>query len=58
MPKLPQIRPKRLVHALERAGFQTVRQKGSHVQMKNGNLLATVPIHSGDINLAASKAER
>ena len=49
MPKLPQIRPKRLIQALERAGFQTVRQKGSHVQMKNGNLLATIPVHPGDV---------
>jgi len=56
MPKPPQIRPKRLIHALERAGFRTVRQKGSHVQMKKGNLLTTVPVHPGDINPATLKS--
>lgn len=56
MPKLPQIRPKYLIRALERVGFQTVRQKGSHVQMKKGNLLATVPVHPGEINPATLKS--
>lgn len=56
MPKLPQIRSKRLIQALERGGFQTVRQKGSHVQMKKGNLLATIPVHPGDINPATLRS--
>ena len=56
MPKLPQIRPKRLIHALERAGFQIVRQKGSHVQMKNGNLLATIPVHPRDVSPATLRS--
>jgi predicted RNA binding protein YcfA (HicA-like mRNA interferase family) len=38
MPKLPILKPRQ------------VRQKGSHVQFKRGNLLVTVPNHSGDIN--------
>jgi len=35
---------------LEKAGFRQVRQKGSHIQFKRGNLLVTVPNHPGDIN--------
>lgn len=50
MPRPPQVRAKQVVKALERLGFQIVRQKGSHAQMKKGNLLATVPVHGGDLN--------
>lgn len=56
MPKLPQLRPKRLVQALQRGGFLMIRQKGSHVQMKKGNLLTTVPMHPGDINPATLRS--
>jgi predicted RNA binding protein YcfA (HicA-like mRNA interferase family) len=38
------------VRALEKAGFYQVRQRGSHLQLKRGNLLVTVPMHGGDIN--------
>ncbi len=50
MPKLPSLRPRKVIAALERAGFRQVRQRGSHVQLKRGNLLVTVPVHSGDLN--------
>ena len=50
MPRLPVIRPRELVGALEKAGFYQVRQKGSHLQLKRGNLLVTVPMHGGDLN--------
>jgi predicted RNA binding protein YcfA (HicA-like mRNA interferase family) len=35
---------------LERAGFYRIRQRGSHLQLKKGNLLVTVPMHPGDLN--------
>jgi predicted RNA binding protein YcfA (HicA-like mRNA interferase family) len=38
-----------VVAALERAGFYQVRQRGSHLQLKKGNLLVTVPMHAGDL---------
>ena len=38
------------MNTLEKAGFRQVRQKGSHVQFKRGNLLVTVPNHPGDLN--------
>ena len=49
MPKLPVATPKRLVTALKKLGFYEVRQKGSHLQLKRGNLLVTVPIHVHDV---------
>ncbi|MBK9007419.1 MAG: type II toxin-antitoxin system HicA family toxin [Anaerolineae bacterium] len=50
MPKLPVLKPRQVLSALEKAGFRQVRQKGSHIQFKRGNLLVTVPNHPGDIN--------
>lgn len=49
LPKPPVLRPKKLVAALKRAGFYEVRQSGSHLQLKRGNLLVTVPMHTGDV---------
>ena len=47
--KLPVISGKDAVKALERAGFVTVRQKGSHIRMKkvtSDNVIKiTVPLH-------------
>jgi len=50
MPKLPVLKPRQITSALEKAGFRKVRQKGSHIQFKRGNLLVTVPNHPGDLN--------
>ena len=50
MPKLPVLKPRQVAAALEKAGFRQVRQKGSHIQFKRGNLLVTVPSHPGDLN--------
>jgi len=50
MPKLPVLKSRQVIIALEKAGFRQVRQKGSHIQFKRGNLLVTVPNHSGDLN--------
>ena len=50
MPKLPALKAREVIRILERAGFYEVRQRGSHLQLKRGNLLVTVPVHSGDLN--------
>ncbi len=50
MQKLGAITAKRLIGALKRLGFYEVRQTGSHLQLKRGNLHATVPMHSGDLS--------
>jgi predicted RNA binding protein YcfA (HicA-like mRNA interferase family) len=56
MPRLPSVKPDEIVRILLRIGFHKVRQKGSHMQMKRGNLLVTVPMHSGDLNPGTLKS--
>ncbi|MGA2164574.1 MAG: type II toxin-antitoxin system HicA family toxin [Solirubrobacteraceae bacterium] len=45
--RLPVLSGERLVKALERAGWQSVRQRGSHVRMKHPDrrVSLTVPLH-------------
>jgi len=50
MPKLPALRAREVIRLLEDAGFYEVRQRGSHLQLKRGNLLVTMPVHSGDLH--------
>jgi len=50
LPDLPNVTAKHLVRALKKLGFHEVRQKGSHLQLKRGNLLVTVPVHGGDVS--------
>lgn len=56
MPKLPVVKPERLVKALKKIDFIKVGQKGSHIQMKRGNLLVTVPFHNKDLNPTTLKS--
>ncbi|KAF0109092.1 MAG: hypothetical protein FD146_136 [Anaerolineaceae bacterium] len=56
MPKLPLLKPRQVIAALGKAGFRQVRQKGSHIQFKRGNLLVTVPNHPGDLNPGVLKS--
>ncbi|ACK73012.1 YcfA family protein [Gloeothece citriformis PCC 7424] len=49
MPKLPRISSREAIRALERIGFEQVRQTGSHVVMKretsDGKIGCVVPVH-------------
>lgn len=47
MTKLPQVKPKEVIKALERLGFVRIRTTGSHVRLRdsNGNLV-TVSFHN------------
>ena len=48
MAKLPILRANELIRALEEAGFQIIRQRGSHVRMKHPDgRIVTVPVHPG-----------
>ncbi len=51
MPKLPRITGEELVKALQRAGFEVARQRGSHVQMgkwiEGEKVTFPVPVHQG-----------
>ncbi len=49
MPKMPRISSKEAIRALERLGFDRVRQTGSHVVLKketeDGEIGCVVPLH-------------
>ena len=45
MPKLPHVSGAEIQRALERLGFQKVRQSGSHVIMKRESKGCVVPMH-------------
>ena len=45
MPKLPHLSGGEIPRALERLGFQKVRQSGSHVVMKRDTQGCVIPMH-------------
>lgn len=48
MPKLPTVTGEEAIKALEKAEFQAVRQKGSHIRLKHEDgRVVTIPVHSG-----------
>jgi len=50
MSRLPTLRPRELVAALQRAGFVPRRQAGSHLTLKHPDgRRAVVPIHNNDL---------
>ena len=56
--KLPVVRSRELMRALKRAGFQQIRQTGSHVMLEctsNGRT-AVVPSHAGDVKLGTLRS--
>jgi len=50
--KLPAIKPRQLIRALEKAGWQVHRQKGSHISMHKQGVpdLVVIPIHVRDLS--------
>lgn len=46
MPKLPHVSGAAVVRALERLGFEKIRQSGSHVIMRRGAKGYVVPMYS------------
>jgi predicted RNA binding protein YcfA (HicA-like mRNA interferase family) len=49
MQKRPRLTAKETIRALNKAGFYSVSQKGSHVKLKNDNRRIIVPFHAGKI---------
>lgn len=48
MARLPQLKPRQVIAALDRLGFVEVRQRGSHKQFKHADgRVTTVPDHRG-----------
>jgi len=49
MTKLPSLTGEQVIKALNKAGFQVVRQRGSHKYLKHSDNRATVvPVHKGE----------
>lgn len=57
MTGFPSVRPKEVVAALVRAGFEIRRQRGSHVRLFNPatRCQATVPVHGRDMKRGTLK---
>jgi predicted RNA binding protein YcfA (HicA-like mRNA interferase family) len=51
MPRLPTVKPRQVVRALERAGFEIDHQTGSHIVLRrtSDNRRVVVPWHSRDL---------
>ena len=50
MTRLPRLTGQEVVRALSRAGFEVLRQRGSHLFLKHADGRATVvPTHSGEV---------
>jgi len=48
LPKIPPLSPEKLIKILQKAGFRTMRQKGSHIIMMNDKRTRIViPVHPG-----------
>ncbi|AFY85631.1 type II toxin-antitoxin system HicA family toxin [Chroococcidiopsis thermalis] len=48
MPKVPAVTGSEVIHALEKVGFQVVRQKGIYVRMQHEDgRVVTIPVHAG-----------
>jgi predicted RNA binding protein YcfA (HicA-like mRNA interferase family) len=45
MPKLPILSGAEIIRMLERLGFEQVRQRGSHVVLRRGEVGCVVPLH-------------
>jgi len=49
MPPLPVIKATQLIRALEKAGFRSIRQRGSHLRLKHEDgRVVTVPVHASE----------
>jgi predicted RNA binding protein YcfA (HicA-like mRNA interferase family) len=49
-PRLPRLKGIQVVRALEKAGFQIVRVKGSHHFLRHPDgRVTTVPVHEGEL---------
>jgi len=46
MPKLPRVSGSEALRALQRLGFEKIRQSGSHAVMRRGAKGCVVPMHS------------
>jgi len=61
MPKLPHISGSEALRVFERLGFARVRQKGSHVVLRRGEIGCVIPLHkelaTGTLRSAIKQAQ-
>jgi len=49
MSRLPRLTGSEVVRVLQKAGFEVIRQRGSHIYMRHADGRATVvPVHKGE----------
>ena len=49
MTRLPRLKGKEIIRLLERAGFEILRTRGSHVFVRHADgRMTTIPVHSGE----------
>lgn len=53
--KYPICTPVEVHKALIRAGFQDVKQTGSHAKMTNGKRIVIIPMHNKDLKVGTLK---
>ncbi len=56
MKNIPALNARKVIGALERAGFLFIRQKGSHRIYKKQNRLLVVPFHNKDLKKPTVKS--
>jgi predicted RNA binding protein YcfA (HicA-like mRNA interferase family) len=44
--RLPALSGRQVLRILEKAGFHSVARRGSHVKMRRGDTVVTVPVHA------------
>lgn len=49
MPSLPRVSGAVTVRTLEKLGFKQMRQRGSHVVLRRGDVVTVVPLHRRDL---------
>lgn len=56
MSKLPSLTPRKVIRAIEKAGFEFIRQKGSHRIYQKGERYLVVPYHNKDLKVPTLKS--
>jgi len=46
MSNMPSFKPREVVEILFTAGFEKIRTSGSHIRLRRGKFIVTVPFHS------------
>jgi predicted RNA binding protein YcfA (HicA-like mRNA interferase family) len=54
--KLPALKPKRVIRALERSGFYLHHVRGSHYFLRKGNRNVVIPYHTKDLKPGTLRA--